>query len=319
MLTLPNLSYKIPNFKHDNNQISLISSKYNSIRALKSDNSLVEIIKDQVTDKLTGLAVAGALAGEYLVTRGEIATHSNDEVKVKYTEYTPAPVVNITIPYVAPAPAVPATTPPPLTSSTVGTDLIAILNQGNKLKEEQNALILAQLQISHAQTEQLEIINKFKEQSMYQRADEFSCIIQVLSDIAMNLKFQSDVIKDVSVVAHDDMKTYFSALATYFDFQNTGILRTRETFFGDIVPEFMKDIEGNPIIPREVQVKKYYEQHKETKTMNETDFSKDILDLFSSDFEAPTTLDIGNPFNLLKNVWTLPSDYKIPNNLKEEY
>jgi hypothetical protein len=71
-----------------------------------------------------------------------------------------------------------------------------------------------------------------------------------------------------------------------------------------------------PVSPLEDKALLNREKHIEEKRSNKTDHGKELLDLFP-DVSPETVGDIGNPFNLLKNVWTLPDGYTIPNNLKE--
>lgn len=98
------------------------------------------------------------------------------------------------------------------------------------------------------------------------------------------------------------------------------ILKLDETIFKmyGIKPDGTTPIgtDGSSVSPLEDKALLNKEKHIEEKRSNTTDHGKDLLDLFPPDI-APIISDINNPFNLLKDIWTLPTGYKIPNNLKE--
>ena len=243
------------------------------------------------------------------------------------------PVAQIEKPTAATSPAV----------ATVGTNLVDVMNTKNQLLADNNSLMVALHQIQYAQVEQLEIANKLAEAKFYSDIDMATAKIVMLNEINTTLKAQLEVLQKGSVVQSQDMGKYFSSLATYFEFMNTGKIGTKENFFSNEQESItLKDGE-TPIIPREAKALKDHElaqnlafKNKGTvalsdgtavnptiaeatlhgerlideKRANTIDFAKDLTDLTDDDY--------GDPFQLIKNLFTLPVGYTLPEGFKDD-
>ncbi len=211
-----------------------MGTEYNTVKAIPQ------------TSQLTKMDIKPIVAPKLEAKRNAIQnTPAKLKEKAILHEYTP--VKTIEKPTAVTAPAV----------ATVGTNLIDVLNTKNKLVADNNSLISALLQIQYMQVEQLEIANKLREAKLYSDMDMATANIIMQNDMNVTLKGQLEAMQKGTVVQSEDTKKYFSALATYFDFMNTGKIGEKEDFLGGtVVPQILKDVAGNPIIPREAQAKK---------------------------------------------------------------
>lgn len=164
-------------------------------------------------------------------------------------------------------------------------NLIDSLNYANELKQKE-------LELIKIQNQHFELSNIYKEAEINQKNEHAVSLMLVLSDILTELKISNDVLREVGATASDDMNLYFSELATFFKFQNTGILKESFNFFGDSTGfEKLLDSEGNEIIPSQIKAKSDAENYLDKKNENMMDYTG-----------IETIFDDDNNENLLSSI-----------------
>jgi hypothetical protein len=154
----------------------------------------------------------------------------------------------------------------------------------NRLIQESNDLLKKQIQ-------QMELQNELMSAKIFSDYESTTAVLLSLENIARELKITREFAELSSVKVSDNMDKYFNPLASYFDFQNTGISSSSKDFLtGENENEFLKDSNNEIIKPREAKAKKDAEKAIETKAMNTTGFNaSDIEDMFDSFDENPFT------------------------------
>jgi glutaredoxin 2 len=158
----------------------------------------------------------------------------------------------------------------------------------------QNDLMSAQLALTHEQNQTIaEHVNAVNQQNK---------ILSTLTDgvnALVKLKVEENLING-AISANKDI-----LIASKVDYEING-------------DENIRNSNGDKIIPIHEKAKKDSEKAIETSNMNNTDLTK-VLDIFDDVDENSNDLsDDNNLFSILENVFTLPSDYEIPENLKEK-
>jgi hypothetical protein len=142
------------------------------------------------------------------------------------------------------------------------------------------------------------------------------------------IKNQNDLLKKQNEILISGNKSNATAVAinaqtevskTYYNKATSkNISQNSINQFGLNGDENIRNSNGDKIIPIHEKAKKDSEKAIETSNMNNTDLTK-VLDIFDDVDENSNDLsDDNNLFSILENVFTLPSDYEIPENLKEK-